>query len=95
MVHSFFNDCNDYVHGEGYDRDVSCVLNLISTFLLRLHICIRYSTVLNRMGGIVSVFASSAVDHEFESRSGQTAKHTALRRKSKDWLAQDQDNVCE
>jgi hypothetical protein len=49
---------------------------------------------------MVSVFASSAVDREFEARSGQTtdykigiccfsagAKHTALRRKSKDWLA--------
>jgi hypothetical protein len=47
------------------------------------------------------VLASSAVDRgfEFESRSGQTkdyqlvfvaynAKHTELRRKSKDWLAQ-------
>jgi hypothetical protein len=43
---------------------------------------------------IVSVLASSAVDHGFESQSGQTkgyrigiccfsAKHTALRRKSK------------
>jgi len=51
------------------------------------------------------VFTSSAVDREFESRSGQTkdydngiccfsAKHTALR-KSKDWLARMQDNVSE
>jgi len=48
----------------------------------------------------------SMVDREFEPRSGQTkdyesgiccfsAKHTALRRKSKDWLAQNQDNVSE
>jgi hypothetical protein len=47
---------------------------------------------------------SSAVDREFERRSGQTkdykigiccfsAKHAALRRKSKDWLAQNQDNM--
>jgi hypothetical protein len=47
-----------------------------------------------RIGGVmVSVLASSAVDHEFEHRSGQTkdyeigiccfsAKHAALRRKS-------------
>ena len=46
---------------------------------------------------MVSVFASSAVDRGFESRSDQTkdykigicrfsAKHTALRRKSKDWM---------
>ena len=55
---------------------------------------------------IVIVLASSAVDRGFESRSGQTkdyqlvfvaynAKHAELRRKSKDWLARDQDNVSE
>ena len=55
---------------------------------------------------MVSMLASSAVDHGFEPRSGQTidyeidiccffAKHAALRRKSKDWLAQNQDNVSE
>ena len=55
---------------------------------------------------MVSVLASSAVDDGFEPRSGQTkdykigiccfsAKHTALRRKSKDWLAQNQNNVSE
>ena len=49
----------------------------------------------------------SVVDREFESRSGQTkdykigincflsAKHAALRRKSKAWLARHQDNVSE
>ena len=53
-----------------------------------------------------SVFVSSAVDRGFESRSSQTkdykigiccfsAMHASLRRKSKDWLAQDQDNVSE
>jgi hypothetical protein len=59
------------------------------------------------MGGImVSIHASSVVDHGFEPQSGQTkdykigisctsAKHTALRRKSKDWLARDQNNVSE
>ena len=47
-----------------------------------------------------------AVDRGFEPRSGQTkdyeisiccfsAKHAALRRKSKDWLARDQDDVSE
>ena len=55
---------------------------------------------------MVSVLSSSAVDREFEAQSGQTkdyksgvycfsAKHTALRRKNKDWLAEDQDNVSE
>ena len=48
-------------------------------------------------GVVVSVLVSKAVDCGFEPRSGQTkdfkigiccfsAKHTALRRKSKDWL---------
>jgi hypothetical protein len=59
----------------------------------------------NRIGGVmVSVFASSLVDRGFEPRLGQTkdykigiccffAKHAALRRKRKDWLAWNQDNV--
>ena len=53
---------------------------------------------------MVSVLASSAADRGCEPRSGQTkdykmgiccisAKHTVLRRKSKDWLARNQDNV--
>jgi hypothetical protein len=55
---------------------------------------------------MVSVLTSSAVDCGFEPRSGKTkdykiniccfsAKHTALRRKSKDWSARHQDNVSE
>ena len=55
---------------------------------------------------MVSELTSSAVDREFEPRSGQTkyykigiccfsAKHIALRRKSKDWLARNQNNVSE
>ena len=53
---------------------------------------------------MVHMLASSAVDREFEPWSGQTkeykfdicffsAKHAALRRKSKDWLARNQYNV--
>jgi hypothetical protein len=53
---------------------------------------------------MVSVLASYAVDRGFELRSGHTkdykigiccfsAKHAALGRKSKDWLARKQDNV--
>ena len=61
----------------------------------------------HRIGGVmVSVLASSAVDRRFEPRSGQTkgykigiccfsAKHAALRRKSKDWLARNQNNMSE
>jgi hypothetical protein len=55
---------------------------------------------------MVSVLASSAVDRGLEPRSGQTkdyeigiccfyAKHAALRRKSRDWLARNQYNVSE
>jgi hypothetical protein len=55
---------------------------------------------------VVGVLVSSAVDRGFEPRSGQTkdyaigiccfsAKHVALRRKSKDWLARNQNNVSE
>jgi hypothetical protein len=62
---------------------------------------------MNRIGGeMVSVLASSAVDCGLEPRSGQTkdykigiwcfsTKHAALRRKSKHWLAQNQNNVSE
>jgi hypothetical protein len=52
------------------------------------------------------VFASSAVDRGFEPQSGQTkgytigiccfsAKYESLRRKSKDWLARNMNNVPE
>jgi hypothetical protein len=62
---------------------------------------------MNHMGGImVSVLASIAVDCGFELWSGQTkdykisiccffAKNTALRRKSKNWSARNQNNVSE
>ena len=57
-------------------------------------------------GVIVSMLTSSAVNLGFEPRLDQTkdydigiccfsAKHAALRRKSKDWLAWNQDNVSE
>ena len=63
--------------------------------------------VANRIGSVmVAVLASSAVDREFEPRSGQTkdhiigiccssTKHAALSRKSKDWLARNQENVSD
>ena len=55
---------------------------------------------------MVSMLASSVVDRGFEPRSGQakdyeigiccfSAKHTAVRRKSKNWLARNQNNVSE
>jgi hypothetical protein len=60
---------------------------------------------LYRIGGvIVSILALSVVDRGFEPRSGQSkdyksgiccfsAKHAALRRKSKNWLARNHNNV--
>jgi hypothetical protein len=55
---------------------------------------------------MVSVLASSAVDRGFEPRLGQSkdykigiccfsTKHAALRRKIKDWVARNQNNVSE
>ena len=55
---------------------------------------------------MVSVLTSIAVNRGFEPWSGQTknykigiccfsAKHLALRKKSKDWLTRNQDNVSE
>ena len=57
-------------------------------------------------GVIVNVLASSAVDHGFKPRLGQakdykigiacfSAKHAALKSKSKDWLACNENNVSE
>ena len=55
---------------------------------------------------MVSVLAGSVVDRGFEHRLGQTkdykigiccfsAKHTTLRKKNKDWLSWNQNNVSE
>ena len=55
---------------------------------------------------MVGVLASNVVDRVFEPRSGQTkdykigiccfsGNHGAIRRKSKDWLARNQDNASE
>ena len=64
------------------------------------------SGLYNFSGVIVDMLASNAVDRGFGHRSGQTknykykigiccfsTKHAALRRKNKDWLAQNQDSV--
>ena len=60
---------------------------------------------MNRIDGVmVSVLASGMVGHGFEHRSGQTkhykiciccfsSTHSILRRKIKDWLARNRDNV--
>ena len=62
---------------------------------------------MNRSGGeMVRELDSSVVDRRIELRSGQpkdyeigmrcfSAKHAALRRKSKNWLARDQNKMLE
>jgi hypothetical protein len=72
-------------------------------FTLEINIII----IVNRIGGvIISVLASTVIDRGFESRSGHikdykidiccfSAKHATLKRKSKDWLAWNQDNMSE
>jgi hypothetical protein len=69
--------------------------------------CIQFQTYFHRIGGVmVSVLTSSTVDRGFKPRSGQTkdykigiccfsVKHAELRRKSKDWLVQNQNDVSE
>jgi hypothetical protein len=67
------------------------------------HLLWIYSRI---VGVMVSVLATSAVDRGFEPQSGKTkdykigiccfsAKNAALRSKSKDWLARNQNNVSE
>jgi hypothetical protein len=82
----------------------------VSDLILKLYVflCSTCSPLnRNHFDGIMaSVLALSAVDCGFEPRSGQTkdykigircfsSKNAALRRKSKDWLARNQDNVSE
>ena len=73
----------------------------ITNRIVGVMVSVLASSVVDRgfIGGVmVSVLASSVVDRGFEHRLGQTknyqidiccfsAKHAALRRKSKDWLA--------
>jgi hypothetical protein len=54
----------------------------------------------NIRGVMVTLLASSAVDRAIKAWSGQTkdykmSKHRALRRKGKEWLALNQENVPE
>ena len=67
----------------------------------------KYPEIFNKISGVVvSVLASSAVDRGLEPGLGQTkdykiciccfsTKHTALKNKSKDGLARNQNNVSD
>ena len=85
---------------------VFCRILLVfsSFFLWPMYFLLRLQNHIS--GTMVSVLASSGEDCGFEPRSGQTkdykigiccfsAKNTALRSKSKDWLARNQNNVSE
>jgi hypothetical protein len=79
---------------------------LIYCTICYIQYMLNYIAIDRICGVMVSVFASSVVHHGMETRSGQTkdykigiccfsAKHASLRRKSKDWLARNQNNVSE
>ena len=82
--------------------------NIGHYYVLHMHLSNFLQYLIDSIGGImVRMLALSVVDRGFEPRSGQTKdykigiccfsaiKHAALRRKSKDWLAQNQNNVSE
>ena len=83
------------------------VLKLSSFWYITCSSCNYFFNNHVHIGGImVSVPTSNAVDHKFEPQLVQTkdykiciccfsAKHAALRRKNKDWLARNQNNVSE
>ena len=76
-------------------------------YQIRISVITCFTIIGNRIGGVmVSVLVSSVVDRGFEPRSGQTkdykigircfsANHAGLKRKSRDWLACNHDNVSE
>ena len=64
------------VPDEVYSRDVSCALNVISTFILHLYWWRASYQNVNRIGGVmVSMLASSEAHSGFESRSNQTKEY--------------------
>ena len=76
-------------------------------YQIRISVITCFTIVGNRIGGVlVSVLVSIAVDRGFEPRSDQTkdykigiccfsANQAGLKRKSRDWLACNHDNVSE
>ena len=103
--HWIFNSSNtSYVLFETYYFSISIFVIpiIIIVYLLVLDFQYPLRNCIDRV--IVSVFLSSSVDRGFKPQSDQTkeykigiccfsAKHGAIRRKSKNWLARNQDNV--
>ena len=90
---------NKHWHGrKGWEKESNTCVRPIFIFI---------KSFFSGIGGvIVSILASSVVDREFTPQSGQTKdyeigiccfsnKYAAFRRKSKDRLARNQDNVSE
>jgi hypothetical protein len=94
------NDC-PFADIDGIVNHYCAHFLFITNRIVGVMVSVLASSVVDRgfIGGVmVSVLASSVVDRGFEHRLGQTknyqidiccfsAKHAALRRKSKDWLA--------
>ena len=106
MTHIFHSD-----HGNGGDSKTFKVMTSIyPRGTLGSVVSLLAATLYqgNRIGGVMlTVLSSNAVDRGFKPRSGQTTKdykigiccfsvkQAGLRRKSKDWFAQNQNNVSE
>jgi hypothetical protein len=84
-----------------------CELHIFLNYISGVLVSVLVSSVVDRgFEHWSSVLVSSVVDRGFEPWSGQTkdyeigmcclsAKHAALRRKSKDWMTRNQNNVFE
>jgi hypothetical protein len=107
--HAHFECCGfEPWSGQTKDYKMGGHFNIGHYYVLHMHLSNFLQYLIDSIGGImVSVLALSVVDRGFEPWSGQTKdyktgiccfsaiKHAALRRKSKDWLAQNQNNVSE
>jgi len=105
MNSSLNNSTAEIDRTQGYTIHVPVQYSYYTTTVLYMLPLVIVYCQINLIGGVmVSMLALSAVDRVFQPRTGQTkdykvgtccfsAKHAALWRKSKDWLARSQDNV--
>jgi hypothetical protein len=103
------SECSTFFSVYGTNKPINDIQNILifltEVLTYIMNNTLSAITAANGIGGImVRVLASSAVDRGFEPQLGQTkdykigiccfsAKYTALRRMSKDWLAWNQNNV--
>ena len=108
MFSSYIHDRRLSIQFQINEEKLSSWFRCISLFVQNTTTCISLIwDTFNRIRGVmISVLASSVVDRGFEPRSGQAkdnkigiccffVKHATLRRKSKDWMVRNQDNVPE